>query len=107
MKRSWTNEPLLKFKIMAIPPYVNKLNENNQKELDELLREDIAIFEKVTHEKLWKRAIFWYKKAALQDEPFAVLTMKRLASFNTTKRKAKSGDKDAQYLTRGLPVIKM
>ena len=49
MKRSWTNEPLLKFKIMAIPPYVNKLNENNQKELDELLREDIAIFEKVTH----------------------------------------------------------
>ena len=41
MKRSWTNEPILKFKIMAIPPYVNKLNKNIEKELEELLREDI------------------------------------------------------------------
>ena len=98
MKRSWTNEPILKFKIMAIPPYVNKLNKNIEKELEELLREDIEFFWKVTHGKLWKRAIFWYKKAALQNEPFAVLTMKRLALFNSTKRKAKDGDKDAQYL---------
>lgn len=34
MKRSWTNEPLLKFKIMAIPPYVNKLNENIEGRLE-------------------------------------------------------------------------
>ena len=49
MKRSWTNEPILKFKIMAIPPYVNKLNKNIEKELEELLREDIEFFWKVTH----------------------------------------------------------
>ena len=36
MKRSWTNEPILKFKIMAIPPYVNKLNKNIEKELEEV-----------------------------------------------------------------------
>ena len=98
MKRNWTNEPILKFKIMAIPPYVNKLDENKDKELTAILKEDIAFFQKITRGKLWRRAIFWYKKAALQNEPFAVLTMSRLESFNNIKRMVKDGDKDAQYL---------
>ncbi len=98
MKRNWTNEPILKFKIMAIPPYVKKLDENRDKELTAILKEDIAFFEQVTREKLWKRAVFWYKKAALQSEPFAVQAIRRVGAFKSTKRKAKDGDKDAQYL---------
>ena len=98
MKRNWTNEPILKFKVMAIPPYVKELDENKDKELHAMLIEDCAFFEKMTHEKLWKRAVFWYKKAALQNEPFAVQAMKRMESFKVMKRKAKDGDKDAQYL---------
>ena len=98
MKRNWKNEPILKFKIMAIPPYVKKLDENIDKELTAILKEDIAFFEQVTREKLWNRAVFWYKKAALQSEPFAVQAIRRMEAFKSTKRKAKDGDKDAQYL---------
>jgi TPR repeat protein len=98
MKRNWTNEPILKFKVMAIPPYIKELDENKDKELHAMLIEDCAFFEKMTRGKLWKRAVFWYKKAALQNEPFAVQAMKRMESFKVMKRKAKDGDKDAQYL---------
>lgn len=101
MKRNWTHEPILKFKIMAIPPYVKKLDEldeNRKKELETFLWEDCDFFEKMTRAKLWRRAIFWYQKAALQNEAFALKTMKRIESFKNMKRKAKDGDKDAQYL---------
>ncbi len=99
MKKSWINEPLLNFKIRAISLYVNVWNDKVKKEVSLLDKEDCKFIDKITRGKLWQRAIFWYQKAAVKDEAFAVKTMKRIESFKSTKRKARDGDADAQYLT--------
>ncbi len=46
----------------------------------------------------WPRAVFWYQRAVMQNEPFAVQEMKRIEEFKSTERKAREGDADAQYL---------
>ena len=87
MKKSWINEPLLNFKIRAISLYVNVWNDKVKKEVSLLDKEDCKFIDKITRGKLWQRAIFWYQKAAVKDEAFAVKTMKRIESFINPQRK--------------------
>lgn len=100
MEKNWTDEPILNFRVFSkhIQHLLHKSDEISKKELYKATGDDNDFIDKFSHEKLWERSIFWYQKAALQNEPFAVEFLRRAELFKSTKQKAENGDKDAQYL---------
>lgn len=97
MDKNWLQEPILGFKLEMLPCRCYKSVKGNTKGRPLRYCERV-VFADFFYEDYWPRAVFWYGKASMQNEPFAVQEMKRIEEFKDTERKAKDGDADAQYL---------
>jgi len=62
-----------------------------------LYQEEVS-FAGTDMEQYWSDAVYWYKKAALQNEPLAVQMLQCIEEFEAVKRKSLGGNADAQYL---------
>ena len=96
MQSNWRLEPILEFEVETTTGHVWRIKENGELDCVVQYRKDIA-FKDVDKEKYWADAVYWYKKAALQNEPLAVKMLQCIADFKLMERKALTGDADAQY----------
>ena len=95
MQKDWRVEPILHLKelqMISSPSIVD----NDSNKIKSFYSEAV-FFEELHFEKYWKNALFWYRKAALQDEPLALQMLQCIKDFQKVKRKAIAGDKDAQF----------
>ena len=96
MKSNWRLEPILEFELETTGLGVKRKDDNGMPGRPVLLLEKV-MFAQMDMEQYWTDAVYWYKKAALQNEPLAVQMLQCIANFKTMERKALSGDADAQY----------
>ena len=96
MRKDWRLEPVLEFEIETTSGHVWRLTEDGEPDRIVQFRKDIA-FKDINKEAYWADAVYWYKKAALQNEPLAVKMLQCIADFKLMERKALKGDADAQY----------
>lgn len=95
MRKNWRKEPLLKFKGSRFEGCLQELDEYGNP-VKKIYSESV-FFDELYSEECWKDALFWYKKAALQNEPLAVQMLQCIADFKEAEKKAIAGDKDAQF----------
>ena len=96
MKSNWRLEPILEFELKTTTGHVWRIKDNGEPDRIVQYRKDVA-FKDVDTEKYWADAVYWYKKAALQNESLAVRMLQCIADFKLMERKALGGDADAQY----------
>lgn len=96
MRNNWRLEPILGFELETRTGHVWRMKENGEPDRIVQFRKDVE-FKEINKEKYWEDAVFWYKKAALQNEPLALRMLQCIADFKIMKRKALGGDADAQY----------
>ena len=96
MKSNWRLEPILKFELEKTSLGIRRKDENGMPGRPVLYQEGVS-FAEPDMEQYWADAVYWYKKAALQNEPLATKMLQNIADFNIMERKALSGDANAQY----------
>lgn len=97
MRQWWKQEPILQFELETVKGTAEELTDKGKPCGKKTYLESIT-FSEVLLNRYWQDALFWYKKAALQNEPLAIRLLQSVADFEQAKRKAEAGDKDAQYL---------
>ena len=95
MRKDWRKEPILKFKANTLGGRLQKLDKDGNP-MQKILNEAIY-FDELYLDEYWKDALYWYKKAALQNGPLALQMLQCIADFKEAKKKAMAGDKDAQF----------
>jgi len=96
MRKNWRLEPILEFELETTRLGVRRRDKNGMPGRPVLYQEDVS-FAKTDMEQHWADAVYWYKKAALQNEPLAVYMLQCIADFKIMECKALRGDADAQY----------
>ena len=95
MRKNWRQEPILQFKANKFEGCLQELDKDGNP-VKKIYSESVC-FDELYSEEYWKDALFWYKKAGLQNEPLALQMLQCIADFNEVKKKAIAGDKDAQF----------
>ena len=96
MKNNWRMEPILEFELETTGLGIRRKDDNGMPGRPVLLQEKVT-FAQMDMEQYWADAVYWYKKAALQNEPLAVQMLQCIATFKNVERKALTGNADAQY----------
>ena len=95
MRKNWRLEPILQIELQTMRFDIDRMDDDS-KPCEKIISEDI-VFEPLM-EPYWHDALFWYKRAAMQNEPLALKMLQCAIDFNCALQKAKRGDKVAQYL---------
>ncbi len=96
MRNNWRLEPILEFELETAKIDVRRKGKDGTPGRPVLFEEKVY-YPQMGMEQYWQDAVYWYKKAVLQNEPLAVRIMQRIITFKNTERKALAGDADAQY----------
>ena len=97
MRNNWRLEPILQFKLETIKANVQQIGDD-KKPCGPLTYSEDIVFDIDNMQDYWHDAIYWYKKAALHNEPLAIKMLQCIADFQSTEQKAMAGDTEAQYL---------
>ena len=97
MRENWRLEPILEFDLEKRAFGICRKEKDGMPGRPVLYQEDV-LFAGTDMEQYWAEAVYWYKKAALQNEPLAVQMLQCIEDFKAVKRKALGGDADAQYI---------
>ena len=97
MRENWRLEPILEFELEKRAFGICQKGKDGMPGRPVLYQEDVS-FAGTDKEQYWADAVYWYKKAALQNEPLAVQMLQCIINFKAVERKALGGDADAQYL---------
>ena len=95
MRKEWWKEPILQFKGVTVGGHFQEFDNDGN-----LIRDhygDSICFDELYKKKYWKDALYWYRKAASQDEPLSLQMLGCIEDFKQVKEKAIAGDKDAQF----------
>ncbi len=96
MRKDWRKEPILQFKASTFAGPLQKLDEDGNP-IERIYYESVC-FDELYSDEYWEDALYWYNKAALQNEPLALQMLQCIADFKEARKKAMAGDKDAQFL---------
>ena len=96
MRKNWRLEPILEFELETKGFGIRRKEKNGMPGRPVLYKEEVS-FAETYMEQYWEDAVYWYKKAALQNEPLAVKMLQSITDFKSVERQALSGNANAQY----------
>ncbi|MBQ9696961.1 MAG: sel1 repeat family protein [Acidaminococcaceae bacterium] len=96
MRKNWRKELILQFELATLSSNIQQVDDDGNP-CEKSVYTESVVFAQVDMRPYWKDALYWYKKAALHNEPLAIKLLQCAEEFNQVQKKAVAGDKDAQY----------
>ena len=97
MRSSWRKEPVLGFEFETRNGGIKLRGENGRKGRWIHYCQTVVLKEQ-SMAPYWKDAVYWYKKAALHNEPLAIKMLQQIVDYYYIRKRALKGDAEAQYL---------